>query len=130
MSTTSADVDVFFSMPSSPSTPGLQLNELVTLDADAANAFDTASDLAAHDASIDVTDSISDDVPLFVTPSNITDDDSSAPTTLFLQINPHRMSAIDVVDDNTDVNNDNPEENSIYTYNNSKKQVLLLLLIK
>lgn len=51
-------------MPSPPVTPGLQLNELVLMDADAANVFEHTSSSLAYDdeASIDIIGGFSDNI--------------------------------------------------------------------
>lgn len=132
-------------MPPSPSTPGLQLAELVPLDAGEVNAFDATSDLADDDVSIDVIGGICDDDMALATSSptdHHCDDDSNAASALFtLQMPPHRrrrMNNFDVVDDNAFLhvhdernydNNDNTND-SIDTDNDSNKQVVLLLFIK
>lgn len=100
-------------MPLSPSTPGLQLNELVQLSADEANAFDTASNLTVDDdASIDVIGDIGAPSP-------------------FMQIPPRH----DVVDDNPINIIDRPDaaarsDSPNQTVDNVEESVMLLLYMK
>lgn len=130
----SIDVDCF-AMPSPQlSTPGLQLNELVPMEPDA-NGFDAASKLADNDTNIDVIGGVNDNI-------------LSSTRPFYMQLHP--MNAIDIVDDNANLNaadapnvNNNNTNDSIYTTNTTNpnlnhtqsansndKSVVFLLFLK